>query len=185
MKKNYYIFVMFCLGFGISGSAYANEGLKPSLFTVYLNDIAHTTSGNVRPCYPVMARFVHPDSNVTRVRMRYPYNYSMFMFFPVNKDVHIDLHENFMRSGQLSLSDFIAEDEQGNRQAHGYEYEEPEDVFGDHGIEKSISIHQTPPHAIKGVGQGKYPADPLQIRWQNPQGVENARHQQGAPGKGP
>ena len=88
---------------------------KPTIFTVFLNDIAYSQTGNVRPCYPVMARFEHPDPAVTRVRMEYPYNSEMFMHFPVNKDVHIKLHEEFMRAGQLSLSHFIAEDDKGNR----------------------------------------------------------------------
>lgn len=85
-----------------------------SEFTVFLNDLPYASDAKVRPCYPVMARFEHPDPNVTRVRMRYPYNHRMFMFFPMNKDVHIRLHEDFMKKGQLSLSDFIAEDGQGN-----------------------------------------------------------------------
>jgi len=85
------------------------------VFIVYLNDHPHSRSEKVRPCYPVMARFEHSSPAVTRVRMRYPYNHNMYMIFPVVEgEVHIKLHEDFMRRGQLSLSDFIAEDEAGN-----------------------------------------------------------------------
>ncbi len=83
------------------------------IFTVYLNDIPTMHTTTVRPCYPVMARFEHPDPAVTRVRMRYPHNHAMFMHFPMNEDVHIELHEDYMKRGKLSLSDFIAEDDAG------------------------------------------------------------------------
>lgn len=87
---------------------------EPVAFTVFLNDLPHTYTAKVRPCYPVMARFEHPDPNVTRVRMRYPYNHRMYMFFALNTDINIKLHEDYMKKGQLSLSDFIAEDDFGN-----------------------------------------------------------------------
>ncbi len=80
-------------------------------FTVFLNNIPHTTSGTVRPCTPFRARFEHPDAAVTRVRMRYPHNHNLFMFFPMNEEVNISLHEDYMEKGEWSLSDFIAEDE--------------------------------------------------------------------------
>lgn len=85
-----------------------------NIFTVFLNNVPHSASGTVRPCVPLMARFAHPDPHVTRVRMRYPYNHEMFMFFPLNQDVHIVLHEDYMKKGEWSLSDFIAEDESGS-----------------------------------------------------------------------
>ncbi len=110
MANRCIIFVVMC--FLLSWPAKAQE--YTSEFTVFLNDLPYASDAKVRPCYPVTARFEHPDPNVTRVRMRYPYNHRMFMFFPINKDVHIRLHEDFMKKGQLSLSDFIAEDGQGN-----------------------------------------------------------------------
>ncbi len=97
-----------------SGFSFNIVRADSDIFTVYLNDYPHSRSEKVRPCYPVMARFEHPNPAVTRVRMRYPYNHNMYMVFPVNENIHIALHENFMKKGQLSLSDFIAEDEAGN-----------------------------------------------------------------------
>tara|TARA_B100001989_G_scaffold252023_1_gene232821 strand:+ start:3465 stop:3749 length:285 start_codon:yes stop_codon:yes gene_type:complete len=66
------------------------------------------------PCYPVMASFHHPNPNVTRIKMRYPYNHGLYMIFPVHETTHITLHENFMKQNQTSISDFIAEDDAGN-----------------------------------------------------------------------
>ena len=92
-----------------------NARADSGAFTVFLNDLPYSHTTKVRPCYPVMARFEHPNPAVTRVRMRYPYNHSMYMLFDVGVDVHIKLHEDFMKKGQLSLSDFIAEDDAGNQ----------------------------------------------------------------------
>ena len=83
-------------------------------FTVLLNDLPHTKSGNVRPCYPVFAKFEHPNPKVTRIRMRYPYNHDMYKFFDVNLETNLQLHEDYMKQGKVSLSDFIAEDYDGN-----------------------------------------------------------------------
>ena len=115
--NNYVVFLIsvFCIFvFADSARAFQGEQTQNRALVVYLNDMPHTRTGNVRPCYPVMARFEHPDPAVTRVRMRYPYNHEMYMFFPMNESVHIWLHEDYMKQGQLSLSDFIAEDENGN-----------------------------------------------------------------------
>ncbi len=84
-------------------------------FTIYLNDNPVTYSQNVSPCFPVMARFEHPNPKVTQVRMRYPRNWSMYRIYGMGQDVGIDIHENFMRDGVTSYSDFIAEDAQGNQ----------------------------------------------------------------------
>ena len=109
------IFIFFALITSFSFISYkVAQGYSP-VFTVYLNELPYSHTTKVRPCYPVMARFEHPDSAVTKVRMQYPYNTSLFMYFPINQDVHIKLHEDFMKKGQLSLSDFIAEDDYGNR----------------------------------------------------------------------
>ncbi len=108
---NYKVLLFICLI--CSHASYARA--ENTTFNVFLNDLPYASDSKVRPCYPVMARFEHPDPAVTRVRMRYPYNHRMFMFFPVDREVHIRLHEDFMRKGQLSLSDFIAEDDLGNQ----------------------------------------------------------------------
>ena len=101
-----------CLVFCVSVPAWAEKNTpNATAFTVFLNNIPHTTSGTVRPCTPLMARFEHPDTAVTRVRMRYPHNNNLFMFFPMNEEVNISLHEDYMEKGEWSLSDFIAEDE--------------------------------------------------------------------------
>ncbi len=85
-----------------------------NVFTVFLNDYAHYHSEKVRPCLPVMAHFYHPNPAVTRIRMRYPRNHAMHMFFDINEEVHIKLHEDYMRKSMLSYSDFLAEDDAGN-----------------------------------------------------------------------
>ncbi|PCJ99457.1 MAG: hypothetical protein COA45_05320 [Zetaproteobacteria bacterium] len=84
------------------------------VFTVFLNDLAYTNSGKVRPCYPLYARFEHPNPEVTKVRMRHPTNHVLFMHFPINQNVHIKIHEQYMKQGLLSISDFIAEDNYGH-----------------------------------------------------------------------
>lgn len=81
---------------------------------IYLNKTPRDFDGNVSPCFPVMARFTHPDSSVTRIRMRYPYDHGKYMLFPLDQEVHIELHENFMKRSLSSISDFIAEDDFGN-----------------------------------------------------------------------
>lgn len=96
----------------LSGAAHAEES-GANQFTVFLNNIPHKMSGTVRPCTPLMARFVHPDPHVSRVRMRYPYDHNLFIFFPMNREINITLHQDYMEKGEWSLSDFIAEDESG------------------------------------------------------------------------
>ncbi|MGH1404028.1 MAG: hypothetical protein ACRBDL_07270 [Alphaproteobacteria bacterium] len=93
--------------------AQAREAQRP--FTVYLNENPFASSQDVSPCYPVMARFEHPDPNITHVRMRYPLNWFMYRVYPVGEDVNITIHEDFMKQGKVSFSDFIAEDAAGNQ----------------------------------------------------------------------
>ena len=68
--KLLFIAILVCM---VPSLSYAESGR----FTVFLNDLPHTHSGNVRPCYPVFAKFEHPNPKVTRIRMRYPYNHDM------------------------------------------------------------------------------------------------------------
>lgn len=106
--------LMLAAGLLIANLPARAEESGAKLFTVFLNNVPHTVSGTVRPCLPLMARFVHPDPHVTRVRMRYPYNHDLFMFFPMKEEINIVLHEDYMKKGEWSLSDFIAEDESGS-----------------------------------------------------------------------
>ena len=114
LQRLFTIIAAFSLIFFLSRPAIAQEP-DAHVFTAFLNNVPHTVSETVAPCTPLFARFEHPDPHVTRVRMRYPYNHELFMLFPLRQDIRLTLHEDFMNNGQWSLSDFIAEDENGLR----------------------------------------------------------------------
>jgi hypothetical protein len=82
-------------------------------FVVNIGGHSYREDATIRPCYPLTAIFFHPNINVTKVRMENPRDPSMYMMFPVDQRVAITLHENFMRSGEWSFSDFVAIDDAG------------------------------------------------------------------------
>ncbi len=66
------------------------------------------------PCYPVNGFFTHPDPRVSKIRMENPRNPAQFIDYPKNAEVHITIHENFMKQNVYSWSNFIAMDSAGN-----------------------------------------------------------------------
>src|SRR5262245_38925013 len=94
-------------------SAPARAGEDDGNFTVIISDEWYREDATISPCYPVTGEFMHTNLAVTKVRMEYPYNPSMFMMFELNQTVRIELHENFMKAGDWSLSDFVALDDAG------------------------------------------------------------------------
>jgi hypothetical protein len=117
MKTGYTFFLAFSVLFCafISAPAYA-QNITPDRFTVYINDIGFSKDAHVRPCYPVMARFHHPDKRVTRIRMQHPdLPQIKYLYFNAQGVSHVYIHENYMRENITSTSEFIAEDENGKR----------------------------------------------------------------------
>ena len=96
---------------GVALKAQADTGYER--FIVTISGVDYESSQNIRPCYPVMARFYHSNPHIVKVRMQYPHNRKLYMDFGIDETVHIPLHENYMKKGQWSLSDFIAVDEGG------------------------------------------------------------------------
>ncbi|MBL4804828.1 MAG: hypothetical protein JKY71_08180 [Alphaproteobacteria bacterium] len=90
---------------------YAN-GLVLEISGVYVVEDFRFT-----PCYPVNGFFTHPDPRVSTIRMENPRNPAQYIDYPKNTDVHITIHENFMKQNVYSWSNFIAMDASGNE--HG------------------------------------------------------------------
>lgn len=111
MRNVIFFVFLFCVAGILFSPSWAQT--QPDHFTVVISGVGYSDTSNVSPCFPVMAYFSHPNGNVTKVKMRYPYNHNMFMIFDIDETVHIDLHEKYMRAGQWSLSDFIALDDDG------------------------------------------------------------------------
>lgn len=84
------------------------------IFTVELNGTSYKKSGSVTPTFPIMAVFRHSNPAVVAVRMQHPGNPDMSMTFDVGKQYRIQNHEDHMRAGHVSSSEFIALDKDGN-----------------------------------------------------------------------
>lgn len=80
-------------------------------FVVNISGVDYTSSQNIVPCFPLIAHFRHSNPEVTKIRMQYPLNPRMYMIFPVQDEAHIKLHEDYMKLGEYSFSDFIALDD--------------------------------------------------------------------------
>lgn len=79
-------------------------------FTIYVNGIAYQQSYVLAPEFPIMVDFCHPSGAFTRVVMRHPGDPSKRMFFDANGQHRIHNHEQHMRAGHDSTSEFIALD---------------------------------------------------------------------------
>lgn len=83
-------------------------------FNVIINGAPYMMDMSIKVNPPITAHFTHSNPAVTRVRMQYPRDPRMHVFYPVNRDVTIELHSSYMDQGVASYSDFIAEDDAGN-----------------------------------------------------------------------
>lgn len=86
-------------------------GAGEEYFIVNVSGIDYTASENIMPCFPVIARFKHSNPSVTKIRMQYPPRPEMYIIYEAQHDAHLKLHENFMKSGEYSYSDFVALDD--------------------------------------------------------------------------
>ena len=83
-------------------------------FGVKVNGIPYSGEENIMPCFPVKAVFTHNNPHVVKVRMQYPEDQRRFKDLPLDVNVPLTLHENFMKDGEYSYSDFIAMDNFNN-----------------------------------------------------------------------
>ena len=88
-------------------------GDRVDQFIITINDKSYDRSQTIYTQAPVYAWFMHPDPRVTHIRMEYPRNTSMYIDYPVNEKVRIQIHESYLQAGDLSFSDFIARDSTG------------------------------------------------------------------------
>ena len=86
-------------------------GAGEEYFIVNVSGIDYGASENIIPCFPVIARFKHSNPKVTKIRMQYPPRPEMYVIYEAQHDAHLKLHENFMKKGEYSYSDFVALDD--------------------------------------------------------------------------
>ena len=86
---------------------------KKQVFTVELNGTPYHESASVTPKLPINAIFHHSSAEVLAVRMQHPGNSAMSMTFEMDKQYRIQNHEDHMRAGHESSSEFIALDKNG------------------------------------------------------------------------
>lgn len=87
---------------------------KANGLTLEISGVYVVEDTRFMPCYPLNGFFTHPDPRVTKIRMENPRNTRQFIDYPKNTEVHIHIHENFMRQNVYSWSNFIAMDDSGN-----------------------------------------------------------------------
>ncbi len=83
------------------------------IYTITINGRTYSESASISPTVPIMARFDHPNPAVTQIKMQHPHNKDLFIYWPLNHEVYIQNHSDYMLRGQYSSSKFIAIDEQG------------------------------------------------------------------------
>lgn len=89
-------------------------GDRVDQFIITINDQSYNKSQTIYTQAPVYAWFMHPNPRVTHIRMEYPRNTSMYIDYPVNEKVRIQIHESYLQAGDLSFSDFVARDDAGH-----------------------------------------------------------------------
>ena len=85
-----------------------------TVFTIGINGVDYTSSRSIRPTIPIEAIALHPNPNVTQVRMQHPDSPALFRTFAIGRPFRISNHEGHMRAGHESTSEFIALDAKGN-----------------------------------------------------------------------
>ena len=83
---------------------------QPDRFTVYVNDIPHTESQNISPCFPLKVSFFHPNEDVRQVRLEYPIAPRKFFIHPIDSQPDMTFFEDMMHVGDHPYIDFVAED---------------------------------------------------------------------------
>ena len=86
--------------------------------TVYMGGLGITINGRtysrnatLSPKTPVRAIFSHPDRRVQQIKMQKPGSPQMFVMYPLDTEVEIDIHTRYMQRGEMSSSEFLAIDE--------------------------------------------------------------------------
>ncbi len=112
MQASHYIIVLFlALAVCVSPVQAAND---PKGLVLEISGVFVVEDTRFSPCYPLDAFFTHPDPRVTTIRMENPRNPRQYIDYPKNTAVNIHIHENFMKQGEYSWSNFIAMDNAGN-----------------------------------------------------------------------
>jgi hypothetical protein len=83
-------------------------------FTIQINDRIYRQNASIRPSLPLMATFNHSDPAVTKIRMQHPQRPDLHIIYPLGQQIRIINHETYMRRGQISSSEFLAQDAQDN-----------------------------------------------------------------------
>lgn len=82
-------------------------------FKIEVNGQALSKSGRISPSVPIYAVFHHVNPAVTRVRMQHPSHPSLSKNFSLGEKHRIQNHEQHMKAGHVSSSEFLALDPQG------------------------------------------------------------------------
>ena len=83
-------------------------------FTIQINNRTYRRNASISPSFPLMATFHHSNPSVTKIRMQHPQRPDLHIIYPLGQKVRIINHETYMRRGQLSSSEFLAQDGQDN-----------------------------------------------------------------------
>jgi len=82
-------------------------------FSIQINDQTYRRNASISPKSPLMAMFKHSNPAVTKIRMQHPQRPDLHIMYPLGQAVRIINHETYMRRGQLSSSEFLAQDDSG------------------------------------------------------------------------
>ena len=82
-------------------------------FTIVINNVEYSQSSTISPKTPISAVFHHDNAAVTKIRMQHPRNPQTYIEYPLNQDVGLDIHAEYMRKNVYSSSLFLAMDRSG------------------------------------------------------------------------
>ncbi len=82
-------------------------------FIINVNGTEIGKSASISPSIPIYMTFHHTNPAVTKIRMGHPQNPALSKTFSLGEKHRIINHEQHMKSGHVSTSEFLALDDQG------------------------------------------------------------------------
>ncbi len=90
------------------------EQVAQADFVITVNGLDIIRSTEISPPLPIMMSFRHKNPDVKMVRMQHPGNPQFSLTMKVGQEYRITNHEDHMKAGHVSTSEFLALDNQGN-----------------------------------------------------------------------
>ncbi len=90
-----------------------NKGELPDDFIFMINGVRYQGAAAITPKLPITASVSHRDSSVTTVIMQHPGDPNRSAKLPIDQRTNLRNHDQHMRAGHSSTSEFIALDKYG------------------------------------------------------------------------